>query len=336
MFQNRALGREETLLRYPADQSANLVAHPGEWHVLAPQYQDEYWRVTSFNLILAGPGLLTQLRGFGGAAGSLGFGLDLFDGYGPVRNLAPIVFQATESPRDWNQGQHNGTLVDLAAGNYDNGKPRAGLRGDVRQAALGSVVWRSAEMLLRYGSQIVGITWQADLVRDEAGAPLDSARLILETGVTGGDGIIAWTPAATVSTGPQLSTGRQDLAAPVACDHYRFRLELDFFPVGQSAHRELATVRTSIFFLVGAWIVLSSPWWTIRSLADLIHRAETDHELRSGGFDGNWDICVARLPVSAELTGRRREGVRARIHQPGPGLRLLEVHAVTDVWYEET
>lgn len=336
MFQNRALGREETLLRYPTDQSTNLLDHVGEWYLLAPQYPDENWRITSFNLILAGPGLLKELRGIGGATGALEFGLDLYDGFGSVRNLAPVVFHATESPKEWNDGHHIGTLVDLAAGNYENGQPRAGLRGDIRQVALGTVSWQSPGLPVRYGATITAVTWQADLVRDEAGAPLDSTRVTIETGVTGAGGAITWTPATIIQGGGMLATGRLDFASPIACDHYRVKLELEYFPVGKAAHRELAAVRTSIFFLVGAWIVLDSAWWTIRSLADLIHRAEVDRELRPSGFDDNWDICVARLPVSAQLTGRRHEGTGARILQPGAGITFLEVHAVTDVWYEET
>ena len=333
MFQNRALGREETLLRHETDRSPNLLDHPGEWYVLAPQYSDEHWRITSFNLVIAGPGLLTQLRGFGGAGGDLEFGLDLYDGLGSTRNMAPVVFHASESAKDWKAGHHNGTVMDLAAGVYDNGNPRAGLRGDLRQPRASSV-WTSEEFPLRYGKELTGLSWQADLLRDASGIPLNSARLILETAVAGAGGSFIWTASITISTGAELSAGRRDFA-PIRCERYRFKIELDFFDVGEMAHRELFVRQTSTFFLVGVWISLESPWWTIRSLADLIHRAEADRELRTGGYDGNWDICVARLPVSAEIIGRRAEGVRARINQPGNGLRLLEVHAVTDVWYED-
>src|SRR6266851_9854064 len=101
MFQSRALGREETLLRYSADGSTNLVDHPDQWYAVRPRYLDECWKVSSLNVVLAAPDLLKHFRGFGGPGGSLEFGLDLYDGFGSVRNLAPIVFQSIETPKEW-------------------------------------------------------------------------------------------------------------------------------------------------------------------------------------------------------------------------------------------
>jgi hypothetical protein len=190
-------------------------------------------------------------------------------------------------------------------------------------------------MPLRYGSAVSALTWQADLVRDEAGVALPSARLVLETGVTAG-GVTTWTPSITVQSGAELDAGHLELAAPAPCDRYRLRIELDFVAIGQAAHRESAALRTSVVFAAGAWVVLDSPWWTIRSLADLLQRAELGRELRPAGYDGSWDVCIARLPLGAEVRGRRGERLRARIAQPGDALRMLEIRAVTDAWHEET
>jgi hypothetical protein len=105
--------------------------------------------------------------------------------------------------------------------------------------------------------------------------------------------------------------------------------------VGQAAYAEETVLGTSTFFLLGSWIRLRWPWWTIRSLADLIHRGEADREMRAGGWDGTMDACLIRLPLGVELTGRLKERIRARVSGAGAGLKLVEVHAVTDVWYED-
>ena len=338
MLQNRALGRPESLLRHPADSSANLLDHPGEWFVLKPRFSDENWKVSAFDLVLAGPGLLSHFRGWGGPPGArLEFGLDLDDGFGQVRNLAAVHLQSVASAFDWNTGLHQGTLVDLQAGNYPNGKPRAGLRGDLRQFALGSVTW-SLETDLRYGQALAGIVWEADLLKDLSAVPLDSVRLRVDAAVpaAGPGSNLVWSNAALLQTGAQLAAGGFNFPNPIPAVKLRWTLELDFAGPDAAAHREAAALRTSIFFLLGAWVVLDSPWWTVNSLAELASRSEHDREFRPAAWDGQWDVCVARLQLAAEVLGRRQEGLRARIHNPGPALKLLEVQAVTDVWFEVT
>ncbi len=167
MFQNRSLGREESLLRHGPTTTANLVDHPGEWYEIGPAFPDEHWKVATLNLTLAGDGLLQNLRGFGGAGGVLEIGLFLADGLGGVGDLAPLVFHGITSAKEWEAGSHAGTLVDLKAGNYHDGRPRAGLRGDLRQAASGTGQWTSAPQALRYGRQIDAVSWEADLIRDD-------------------------------------------------------------------------------------------------------------------------------------------------------------------------
>jgi len=335
MFQNRSLGREESLLRHEPTLAVNLVDHPGEWYEIGPAFPDEHWKVTTLNLTLAGNGLLENLRGLGGSGGVLEFGLLLADGLGGVRDLAPLVFHSITFSKEWEAGNHAGTLVDLKAGNYQDGRPRAGLRGDLRQAGSGTVQWTSAPQALRYGRQIDAVSWEADLIRDEGGQPLNSARLILQTGVFGSGGAITWSDHLVAATGDQLAAGRFEFTPALTTSLLRWRLELDFLPVGPAAYAEEAVLRTSIFFLLGAWINLASPWWTITSLADLIHRGEADRELRPKGWDGTMDACLIRLPLGLELTGRLKEKVRARLRGAGAGLRIMEIQAVTDVWYEE-
>ncbi len=335
MFQNRSLGREESLLRHGPTASANLVEHPGEWYEIGPAFADEHWKVTTLNLTLAGEGLLQQLQGFGGPGGVLEIALILADGLGGVRDLAPLVFHGITSAQEWGAGSHAGTLVDLQAGSYGDGRPRAGVRGDLRQAASGMVTWTSAPQALRYGRQIEAVSWEADLLRDASGQPLDSARLILQTGVFGPGGAISWTDHPVAATGPALAAGQSAFTPALTASLLRWRLELDFLPVGQAAYAEEAVLRTSTFFLLGTWIRLASPWWTITSLADLIHRGEADRELRPQGWDGHLDACLLRLPLGLELTGRLKEKVGARLRGAGQALKLMEIQAVTDVWYEE-
>jgi hypothetical protein len=335
MFQNRSLGREESLLRHGPTTTANLVDHPGEWYEIGPAFPDEHWKVATLNLTLAGDGLLQNLRGFGGAGGVLEIGLFLSDGLGGVGDLAPLVFHGITSAKEWEAGSHAGTLVDLKAGNYHDGRPRAGLRGDLRQAASGTGQWTSAPQALRYGRQIDAVSWEADLIRDDRGQPLDSARLILQTGVFGPGGMITWSDHPVAATGAQLAAGRFDFSPTLTTSLLRWRLELDFLPVGQAAYAEEAVLRTSTFFLLGTWIHLASPWWTITSLADLIHRGEADRELRPAGWDGTLDACLIRLPLGMELAGRLKEKIQARLRGAGAGLQIMEIQAVTDVWYEE-
>jgi hypothetical protein len=331
VFQNRAPGRKETLLADTASGATNLAAGTN-WFSAGPVRDDEVWRVTTLDLTIAGPGLLENLRGFGGAGGKLEIGFDMHDGFGTVRDIAPLFFHSIAEVPEWSSGSSAALLVDPEAGRYSDGRPRAGVRGDARSTAA-AATWSSEEIELRYGKEVHAAVWHLEPLRNPAGDVLDVVRLDLEAGVVQAGGNVQWSTHGVIASTQDQEPGSRTFTAPVVADRIRWQLRLQFADVTEASYDASSVRRTAKMLQLGVWAGSSSPWWHLHSLAELIHRGEADRELRTKGWDGTQDVCVIRLPVSTELRGKWRERLKARLIGAGSALSLLEAHAVTDIYF---
>ncbi len=336
MHQPRILARQEGLLRHPGTGSPNLAAAPNEWHVLAPRYRDERYRISALAMTLAGPGLLASLGSFGGATGTLEVAVDVADGLGGVRNMASVTAHLIDSVREW-RGTHLSTFVDREAGRYQDGTERAGLRGlPVAGAAPAPAEWVSAPIPLRHGSQVEALSWEGELLRDAAGRVVAPPRIEARTGQFGSGGTIAWGPYAPVAaTAAEAETGRRDLAAPLVGDVLGWRVTLPYADPGVAAPQADSVARTATLFLLGAWISLAASRWRFDNVAQLVERSEFGRYGAPGGWDGSRDLLLLRVPLDATLRGRRQDGLRARLAVSGsPGLAVLEIQAVVDLGHD--
>lgn len=337
MHQQRILSRTEALLRDPASGQSNLAATPGQWHELGPARADERFEVASLGLTLAGPGLLAHLDGFAGAAGRLEFGIDLFDGYGLVRDLAALVPYHLASGPEWQAGTHTGTHAASDAGMLADGSSRLGLKGLPQLfafAAPAAASWESAEIPLRWGRAVAALSWDTVLLRDASGATVAAPRFELRTGTTGVGGAVTWGAYTIVaSTAVEVEAGQATLVVPLGGDVMQIRVTLPYQDPGTATPERETIVRTATLFGLCAWIVQDAGRWHFGSVAELIDRSEIGRHLAGMAWQASDDVAILRLPVTAMLRGSFGEKLRARFVAGPAGVALTnaEVYAVADL-----
>ena len=146
MYQPRILARGKSLLRDPATGLSNLAGAADTWHVLAPGPPDERYEISGLAIAIAGDGVLGHLERFGGEGGSLEIGVDVFDGYVGLRDIASLTPVEIRDGFQWRAGTHNGTEAFLEAGARTDGSDRVGLKGLPRVLTGGSIAqaqWES-------------------------------------------------------------------------------------------------------------------------------------------------------------------------------------------------
>ncbi|MCW5736971.1 MAG: hypothetical protein KIS73_22790 [Enhydrobacter sp.] len=335
MHQPRILSRAESLLRLPGSGATNLAAGNGQWHELAPRFDDERFEINGLAITLAGKDLLANLQDFCGSSGILEIGSHLFDGYSSRRDLlatAPIVIG---SGQDWKRGTHRNTRADPEAGQLVDGSPRVALRGEPELLALlapSQAVWESEEIALRYGSRVLALSWDAALLRDASAGTVGAPVIELRTGAPGNLGALAYTPVA--STPAQADAGHVDLATPAAGTAMQLRVTLPYVASDAAAPARDTLLRTASLFSLCAWIALDRPRWRFENVAELIERSEFGRHEAPRGWQATGDALILRVPLNTVLRGNHGERLMARIK--GGGLQHLEVQAVTDLRLDPT
>ncbi len=339
MHQSRILSRGEALLREPQSGATNLAAAPGSWFELAPPARDERYETTSLAVALAGRGLLSGAADLGGSGAALEVAVEVDDGYGRVRDVAALVPHHTASAREWSLGLHEGTVSDPGSGLALDGSARAGLHGEPAPAPFGAlpapVRWTGPTVGLRHGTRVVACSWEVAGRADASGDLVAPPTLELALGQRGAGGIStqgAFT--AIAQTGAEIARGSRQLAQPLAGDFFRWRVTLPYLDPGVATPPGEQATRTAVVFRLCAWIALAERRWLFRSLAELLERAELARHLQPGGWDGNADVALLRLPLEVVIRGGRGERLRARlVGQPG-AIDLLELHAVADLRHD--
>lgn len=335
MHQPRILSRAESLLRLPGTGATNLAVGNGQWHELAPRFDDEYFEITSLAITLAGKNLLANLQDFCGSSGIFEIGSHLFDGYSSQRDLLRTTPILVASGQDWKRGSHSNTRADAEAGQVVDGSPRVALRGEPELLpvfAPSQAVWESEEIPLRYGSRVVALSWDAALLRDASGGTVGAPVIELRTGAVGSLGAQAY--AVVASTPAEADAGHVDLATVAAGAAMQLRVTLPYVATDAAVPPRGTLLRTASLFSLCAWIALDRPRWSFDSVAELIDRSEFGRHIAAGGWQASGDALILRVPLNTVLRGHYGERLMARIQ--GGGLQQLEVQAVTDLRLDPT
>jgi hypothetical protein len=335
--QVRILSRGESLLREPGTGNSNLAAAQGTWFELSPRRADERYELSMLGLTVAGPGVTSNLDGFGAAAGQLELAVHVHDGYSAVRDMAALTPETFGADGEWGRGAHTGTFADREAGGALDGSDRVGLRGMPApiSASPGPAQWTSPTLDVLYGTEIVATSWECWRLLDASSNTVAVPTIELLTGTRGGPGLINWAAAQTVaSSAAEIERGHTDLAAPAAGDVYRWRITLPFVDPGVAIEAGQSTVHTATFFSLCAWIRLAEPRWRFRSAGELLERSEISRHVGTGEWRGGAeDVLLLRVPFSIALRDRLGEKVAARL--TGGALRLLEIYPTVDLRFEE-
>ena len=179
--QVRILSRAESLLRDPVTGSSNLAAAQGTWFELSPPRADERYELSMLGLTIAGPGVTSNLDGFGGTAGQLELAVNVHDGYSAVRDMAALTPETFGADGEWGRGAHTGTFADREAGVALDGSDRVGLRGmpAAVSASPGPARWTSPTLDVLLGDRdrrrLVGVLAAARSVRQHSRSADDRA-----------------------------------------------------------------------------------------------------------------------------------------------------------------
>lgn len=309
--------------------SDNLALSPDTWHRFGAPKADEVYSCGGLILTLSGAGILANLNRLGQGA-ALEIAIHEADRFGIAQDRSLSTFVSVESAEDWRRGTHEGTVVEMDVDRSVEGTPRPVLTGIARRSppAPNSAIWISHPIALRYGDTVERVVWEVDMLRDQRGSALEQMRLELQVGITQADGSVSWPQNWTVLD-PTATRGRT-FDPPLSGQSLRWRVGLTYHDAADAAFDPDA-LRTQKVFMLGAWVLLSDPWWRFATMARLLQVSESDPVLRPAMQPGDPDLAILRLPLPAELRGRHGEHIAARLTGNVTGLDAVHIEAVADL-----